>query len=53
MPSAVSMTPVQMEGTAAFYAGGLLTTLRMFLERGEEIQEEQFIDIIQSILSNG
>ena len=41
-----SLTPFQLEGMAVFYAGGMLSTLRQFLKRGEPIDEEQFIGII-------
>lgn len=51
MPSASHMTASQMEGTAAFYSGGLLTTLRMFLKRGDPIEEDQFIEIVSSFMN--
>lgn len=41
-----SLTPFQLEGMVVFYAGGMLSTLRQFLKRGEPIDEEQFIGII-------
>ena len=40
------LSNVQLEGLAAFYAGGLLTVLRRWFERGEPMDEEQFIQII-------
>ncbi len=36
----------QLEGYAAFYAGGLLNTLRGWLKQGLPISEEQFIPVI-------
>ncbi|MCI7020645.1 MAG: hypothetical protein MR913_12760 [Clostridiales bacterium] len=45
------MDTVQLEGVAAFYSGGLLSTLRLLLKRGSPIDEEQFIGIIAAFLN--
>lgn len=45
------MDTVQLEGVAAFYSGGLLSTLRLLLKRGNPIDEEQFIGIIAAFLN--
>lgn len=39
-----------IEDTAAFYAGGLLSTLFQLLERHEEIEEEHFVSVISKFL---
>lgn len=44
------MSKSQMEGMAAFYSGGLLNTLRLWLKRGTAIDEEEFIQIISGFL---
>lgn len=44
------LTQTQMEGMAAFFAGGVLSTLFSFLKKGSEIDEEQFIGIISEFL---
>lgn len=51
MESSAAITRPQMEGIAAFYSGGLLNTLRLFLKRGLPINEEQFMQIISDSLN--
>ena len=45
-----SMTKAQIEGTAAFYAGGLTNTLFQYLNQDVPINEEQFVEIIRKFL---
>ena len=45
-----SMTKAQIEGTAAFYAGGLANTLFQYLNQDVPIDEEQFVGIIRKFL---
>ncbi len=49
MESAKHMTEQQREGIAAFYSGGILNTLRLWLNKGEPVDEEQFLQIIQDL----
>ena len=46
-----SLTKAQIEGTAAFYAGGLTNTLFQYLKQGVQIDEEQFMQIITDFLN--
>ncbi|WP_242258612.1 TetR/AcrR family transcriptional regulator [Streptococcus thoraltensis] len=41
-----TMTKSQLQGTAAFYAGGMINTLFQYLKQNSPIDENQFIDII-------
>lgn len=41
-----AMDKTQIEGVAAFYAGGLTNTLFQYLKQGIDIDEEQFISIV-------
>lgn len=52
MPSAAQMSALQTEGVAAFYAGGLINTLRLMLRRGSGISEEQMLQVISSFLEH-
>lgn len=45
-----SMTKSQIEGTAAFYAGGLANSLFQYLKKDGTIDEDQFVEIIQKFL---
>lgn len=45
-----SMSQTQIEGTAAFCAGGLTNTLFHFLKRDEPIEEESFIELVSKLL---
>lgn len=45
-----SMSQTQIEGTAAFCAGGLTNTLFHFLKRDEPIEEEPFIELVSKLL---
>lgn len=47
---ASSMDKSQIEGIAAFYAGGLINTLFQYLKQDEPINEEQFIEIVSKCL---
>lgn len=51
MPLLSEMNTAQLEGVAAFYSGGLLSTLRLLLKRGTPIDEEQFISILAAFLN--
>lgn len=51
MEQPIPMTRSQMEGIAAFYSGGLLNTLRLFLKRGGPIEEEAFLGTISGFLN--
>ena len=51
MQSSAAMSRSRMEGLAAFYSGGLLNTLRLFLKRGLPIDEEPFMWIISDFLN--
>ena len=46
------LTEIQMEGMAAFFAGGVLSTLFRFLKCGISINEEEFIQIVEMHLIN-
>ena len=48
MDSTKQMSAAQMEGVAAFYSGGLLNTLRLWLKRKAPIDEEQFLQVISN-----
>lgn len=50
--TAKGLTVKQMEGIAAFYSGGLLNTLRLWLKRGMPIDEEQFLAVISDFLEH-
>ncbi|MGN0405980.1 MAG: TetR/AcrR family transcriptional regulator C-terminal domain-containing protein [Bariatricus sp.] len=45
------MSEIQMEGIAAFYSGGLLNTLRLWIMRRTPIDEEQFLLVISDFLN--
>ena len=45
-----AMDKRKLEGTAAFYAGGLANTLFQMLKTGTQIDEEEFIGIISDFL---
>ena len=45
-----SMSQTQLEGTAAFCAGGLTNTLFHFLKQDEPIEEESFIELVSKLL---
>lgn len=45
------MSSIQLEGIAAFYSGGLLSTLRMLLKRGQPIDEEMFLSTVAAFWS--
>ena len=45
-----SMAKAQIEGTAAFYAGGLTNTLFQYLNQDVSIDEEQFVAIMSKFL---
>lgn len=48
--NAGTMDKAQIEGIAAFYAGGLTNTLFQYLKQDLPINEEQFLGIIQRFL---
>ena len=50
MPMLSGTSSDQLEGIAAFYSGGMLSTLRFLLRQGRPIDEEQFIGIIAAFL---
>lgn len=50
MDAARAMSASQKEGVAAFYSGGLLNTLRLWLKRGTPIDEDQFLSVISDFL---
>lgn len=50
MESTKLLNTSQREGIAAFYSGGLLNTLRLWLKRGTSIDEEQFLLVISDFL---
>jgi len=45
-----SMSQTQIEGTAAFCAGGLTNTIFHFLKQDEPIEEESFIELVSKLL---
>lgn len=45
-----NLTELQMEGMAAFFSGGVLSTLFRFLKSGIQINEDQFIEIVSEFL---
>ena len=49
MNSTKQLSASQMEGMAAFYSGGMLNTLRLWLKRGLPIDEEQFLSVISDV----
>lgn len=51
MPSLPQRSHDQLEGIAAFYAGGLLSTLRLLIKQGHPIDEDQFVGIIAASLN--
>ncbi|MGM9538616.1 MAG: TetR/AcrR family transcriptional regulator [Candidatus Onthomonas sp.] len=50
MNSTKKMGTSQMEGFAAFYSGGLLNTLRLWLKRGIPIDEEEFLMVVSNFM---
>lgn len=44
------LTDVQVEGQATFFTGGLLSILFRYLQRGQPIDEEEFIGIVSEFL---
>lgn len=47
------LTNTQLEGIAAFYSGGLLNTLRLYVGRDIPIDENQFITVINEFWPKG
>lgn len=52
MPASKDMTNTQREDIAAFYSGGIVNLLRLYLNRGNEIDEESFIASVAKLLSS-
>lgn len=52
MPATKDMTNTQREDIAAFYSGGIVNLLRLYLNRGNEINEESFIASVAKLLSS-
>lgn len=50
MNKAEKVDKLRMEGVAAFYSGGLLNVLRLWLKRGTPIDEEELIQAISGFL---
>lgn len=46
------MNNIQMEGISSFYAGGVLSMLFRFLECDNNITEDNFTEIVSSLLGN-
>lgn len=51
MPAASTLTAAQREDVAAFYSGGMVNLLRLYLRRGQEIDEEAFVSSIAVFLT--
>ncbi len=47
--AAQNMTDHQMKSVAAFYSGGLLSTIRMWLRQGEQINEGRLLAMIETL----
>lgn len=45
-------TTAQLEDIAAFYAGGIVNLLRLYLNRGNEIDENAFVASVAKLLSS-
>lgn len=52
MPGSKDMTNTQREDIAAFYSGGIVNLLRLYLNRENEIDEESFIASVAKLLSS-
>lgn len=50
MKKTETVDKLHMEGLAAFYSGGLLNVLRLWLKRGTPIDEERLIQVISGFL---
>lgn len=51
MPTAGTLTAARREDVAAFYSGGMVNLLRLYLRRGQEIDEEAFVSSIAAFLT--
>lgn len=51
-PTSQNMKPAQQEDIAAFYAGGIVNLLRLYLNRGDDIDEDAFVASVALLLSN-
>ena len=47
------LSPLQFEGFAAFYSGGLLSAIRVLIKHGKPLDEDQILQTIQMFLNNG
>lgn len=52
MPASKDMTNTQREDIAAFCSGGIVNLLRLYLDRGNEIDEEAFIASVTKLFSS-
>lgn len=52
MSAPQNMKTAQLEDIAAFYAGGIVNLLRLYLNRGNEIDENAFVASVAKLLSS-